>query len=84
MSTGNEKDVDVPPSPFPDPVVYLWLALLEGLVTFGLALFTIGLLENGGIIPDVLPEWIASGALLVVVTAVMFGLRLYRGGHVGS
>ena len=84
MSTDTEKGVDIPPSPFPDPLVYLWLSVLEGVVAFGLVLFSIGLLEGGEIIPDVLPEWYFSPAIFVVVSVGMFALRLYRGGYIGS
>ena len=48
MSTDTETGVDAPPSPFPDPIVFAWLSFLEGLVAFGLTVFSIGLLEEIG------------------------------------
>ncbi len=84
MSAESEKGVNIPPSPFPDVVVFVWLSLLEGVVAFGLVLFSLGLLEWGEIIPDVLPEWNVSIAVFVLVTALMFGLRMYRSGRLGS
>ena len=84
MATDDKPGVTIPPSPFPDPLVYFWLALLEGIVTFGLVLFSIGLLEGGEVIPDVFPEWEVSIAALGVIVLVMFGYRLYKGGYVGG
>ena len=83
MSTDTEIEVDAPPSPFPDPIVYLWLSLLEGLVAFGLTVFSIALLEGGEIIPDILEEWTIAGLVFVVIVAATFGLRLYKDGYIG-
>lgn len=78
------KKVDVPPSPFPDPVVFAWLSLLEGLVGFGLTVFSIGLLEAGEIIPDLVNEWLFSAVVFLAITGLTLFLRLYKAGYVGS
>ncbi|MEF8800273.1 MAG: hypothetical protein V5A56_04495 [Halolamina sp.] len=84
MSADVEKKVDVPPSPFPDPVVFAWLSFLEGLVGFGLTVFTFGLLEAGEIIPDLVNEWLLSVVVFLVIGGLTLFLRLYKAGYVGS
>ena len=84
MSTDTETGVDAPPSPFPDPIVFAWLSFLEGLVAFGLTVFSIGLLEGGEIIPDLVNEWLVSILVFLTVFALTLVLRLYKDGYVGS
>lgn len=77
MSTEtSEQDANVPPSPFPDAVVFAWLAFLEGLVAAGLVVFSIAILEGGELIPDVLAELSVGVGTFVVVTLVAFALKM--------
>lgn len=78
MSTDTKNSVNVPPSPLPNPVVFVWLAFLEGIVAYGLVVFSITLLEGGEIIPDVLAEWGVGAGIFVAVTALMIVYRLYK------
>lgn len=84
MSTDTDRKVDAPPSPFPDPLVFAWLSFLEGAIAFGLTVFSIGLLEGGEIIPDILAEWTVSTGVFFAVFGLTLGLRLYKGGYIGS
>lgn len=78
MSTEMEdSDPDIPPSPFPDIVVYAWLSFLEGSVAAGLTIFSIAILEGGDIIPNVLEEWTVGLGVFVVVSGGLFVLRQY-------
>lgn len=84
MSTDPERSVNVPPSPFPDPVVFAWLSFLEGLVGFGLVVFSVGLLEAGEIIPDVVDEWLLSAAVFLCIMGLTLYLRLRNAGYLDS
>jgi VIT1/CCC1 family predicted Fe2+/Mn2+ transporter len=78
MSTDTEDSApDIPPSPFPDVVVYAWLSLLEGSVAAGLTIFSIALLEGGNLIPNVLEEWTVGLGVFVVVSAGLLVRRQY-------
>jgi len=83
MSAGSESSVNVPPSPLPNPVVFAWLAFLEGIVAYGLVVFSITLLEGGEIIPDVLAEWRVGAGVFVAVTGLMIVYRLYKDSYIG-
>lgn len=84
MSTDVEGDVDIPPTPFPSLLVFVWLSLLEGTIAAGLTVFSIALLEGGEIIPDILAEWSIGAGAFVVVTGLALGYRLYKGKYLGS
>lgn len=78
MSTDTgEPESELPPSPFPDIVVYAWLSVLEGSIAAGLAIFSISLLEEGNLIPDILAEWSVGMGVFVVVSVGLFVRRQY-------
>lgn len=79
MSTETDDSApDIPPSPFPDVVVYAWLSLLEGSIAAGLAIFSISLLEGGDLVPNVLDEWTVGLGVFVVVSVGLLVRRQYR------
>jgi VIT1/CCC1 family predicted Fe2+/Mn2+ transporter len=74
---GPEVEADANPTPFPDPVVYVWLSLLEATIAAGLTIFSIALLEGGELIPDVLAEWTVGLGVFVVVGGLLLARRFY-------
>lgn len=71
-------DSDLPPTPFPDSVVYIWFSLLEAAITAMLIVFALGILEGGEIIPDGLPEITTGLVAFVAVFAGLLALRLRK------
>lgn len=79
MSTENTGgDRDLPPSPFPDTVVYAWFSILEAVIVATLVVFALGILEGGAIIPNVLAELSVGLGTFVVVFLVLFSIRLRK------
>lgn len=59
--------------PIPEPVIALWLSLLESIVAVGVLAFAVALLERGGILPNLqIPGGAAvfGGAILLATTVV--------------
>jgi VIT1/CCC1 family predicted Fe2+/Mn2+ transporter len=75
-SEPSEQDADIPPTPFPDSIVFTWLAVLEGLIAASLVVFSIAILEAGEIIPNVLEETSVGLGTFIVVTLVAFALKM--------
>ena len=84
MSTDRSQGVSVPPTPFPNPLVFVWLAVLEGIVAGALVVFSISMVEGGQLVPDVLAEWGVGLGVFVLVTVGMTVYRFYVAGYVGS
>jgi hypothetical protein len=80
MST-DAADSDSPiadnPTPFPDPVVFVWLSLLEATIAAGLTVFGIAMLEGGELIPDVLAEWNVGLGVFVIGGLALLVRRFY-------
>lgn len=66
--------------PIPEPLIALWLSLLESIVAIGVLAFAVALLERGGILPRLqVPGGPAvfSGAILLTAAIVTL-VRLDR------
>lgn len=66
--------------PIPEPLIALWLSLLESIILIGMLAFALALLERGAILPRIqIPGGTAVfGGAILLATAVVTLARLDR------